>query len=474
MRISILCKGTQIASLTAVAVVAALTLGGCGKKEQPKESSPAPSASADPASDLKAFLANDKAPLTRPIYEKLVLDLTSCEVTERGVHPKCAAYQNLRKARNRKTSLREMREMNAAVGKKLIGHEHPAVRLQAAKLLQSVFGSDKDVQKVIIDAAKKEKEPAVLAAMLRTVGSKHKTNEDIKSLLLKMADNDSEVVRREAMSWFLTSFGEGVEGTFDKVLEKVEKDPSEDVRAYLCNRLYGSSDERALEVFKKYLEAEDTPKKIYNACWNGVINSWTGFPKPRKPSKEGYELTMKILEAKPRTKERPSWSGISTLRSAKTEYRETDRFGNAWLEAVKDWYKKDRLLRALKGIVTDTEANWMARTAALRVMHELGEPKATFTLMQTKYKDAKVGDDFHVKRQVDDILRKMEAQAARAAGSAVPGGRGRPGRPDRRGPRGARPDPRPGAPQPPPGTPAAPAAPKAPAAPAAPPPGAAP
>ncbi len=464
MRISILSKGTPIAPLAAVAVIAALALGGCGKKEAPK-AEPAPSASVNPTSDVEAFLANDKTPLTRGVYEKLVLDLTSCEVTERGVHPKCAAYQNLRKARNRKTSLREMREMNAAVGKKLIGHEHPAVRLQAAKLLQSVFGSDKDVQKIIIEAAKKEKEPAVLAAMLRTVGSKHKTNEDIKKLLLKMADNQSEVVRREAMSWFLTSFGEGVEGTFDKVLEKVENDPSEDVRAYLCNRLYGSSDERALDVFKKYLEAEDTPKKLYNACWNGVINSWTGFPKPRQPSKAGYELTMKILEAKPRTKERPSWSGISTLRSAKTEYRETDRFGNTWLEAVKDWYKKDRLLRALKAIATDADANWMARTAALRVMQELGEPKATFTTLLAKYKDAKVGDDFHVKRQVDDILRKMETRAARGAGSAAPGRPSRPGAAPEAMDPGKMPGPKaPAPPAAPPTPPPAPAAPPAPPA----------
>jgi hypothetical protein len=414
MRISILSKAV------ATVLVAALALGGCKKQKEEPETEAAPSASVDPMADVQAFLEDSDAPLTKPIYEQLLLSLAKCEVTKRGIDPKCPEYQNLRKARNRKTSLKQMREMNAELGKKLIDHEHPAVRLQAAKLMQSVFGSNKEVQKVIIAAAKDEKEPAVLAAMLRTVGSKHKTNEDIKKLLLQMADHESPVVRREAMSWFLTSFGEGVEGTFDKVLEKVENDPSEDVRAYLCNRLYGSSDERALEIFEKYLLAEDTPKKLYNACWNGVINSWTGFPKPRKPSKEGYELTMKILEKTPRTKNRPSWSGISTLRSAKTEYRESDRFGNAWLEAVDPWYDKKRLLRALESIATDEDANWMARTASLRVMHELGEPKATFVRLQKKYEDAKAGDDYHVKRQIEDILRKIEAEKARAAGSAAP------------------------------------------------------
>ena len=40
-----------------------------------------------------------------------------------------------------------------------------------------------------------------------------------------------------AMTWFTNSFGEGVEGTFDKVLEKVDKDPSMNVRRYLCSQL---------------------------------------------------------------------------------------------------------------------------------------------------------------------------------------------------------------------------------------------
>ena len=451
MRISSLIRPIGVAALLSLCMATA-----CKKEEKPTVAAPAPSVSADPLADMKAFLEDDTATLTKPIYKKLLLQLSTCKLTERGINPKCKAYEDVRRVRGRKGSPREMAEMNAALGKELITNEHPAVRLQAAKLMQSVFGTNKESQKLLIAAAKKEKEPAVLAAMLRTVGSRHRASPEIKELLLKMADNKSEVVRREAMSWFLTSFGEGVEGTFEKVLEKVDKDPSIEVRAYLCNRLYGSSDERALEVFKKYLEADDTPKKLYNACWNGVINSWTGFPKPRKPSQAGYELTMKILERTPRTKDRPSWSGISTLRSAKTEYRESDRYGQAWLEAVKPWYRPARLLAALKNIANDENANWMARTASLRVMRELGEKKATFTLLLQKYKEAKAGDDFHVKRQIEEILRKLEGGVG-PSGSARPGPHAIPGGP-------GHPTHRPISASPPPGTP--PAAPPRPAPPA--------
>jgi len=402
-----------------LALVAALSVGACnrGKSNQAK---PAASASAAPVDEVKAFLEKDDAPLTEGIYRKLILALESCKLDDRGIDPKCEASKNLRQARNRKTSVREMQGLN---GKELISHPHPAVRLQSAKLLQSAFGASKETQDAIVKAAKTEKEPAVLAAMLRTVGARHKDQPELKALLLAMADHPADAVRREAMSWFLTNFGEGVEGTFEKVLEKMDNDPSEDVRAYLCGRLYGSGDERALPVFEKYLLDDKTPTKIYNACWNGVINSWTGFPKPRKPSQKGYELTMKVLEKKPRTKDRPPWSGISTLRSAKMEVRENDRFGAEWSEAVKAWYKQDRLLKALQNLAVDPEANWMARTAALRVMQELGEKEATFKTLQKKYADAKAGDDFHVKRQIDDILRKGSG-GPRPGASGAPSARG--------------------------------------------------
>ncbi|MBN2191477.1 MAG: HEAT repeat domain-containing protein [Polyangiaceae bacterium] len=425
-------------------IVAALSIGACGKK-QPQQAKPATSASAAPVDELKAFLDDDKAALTEGVYRKLLLALEKCKVDERGIDPKCEASKNLRKARNRKTPVKEKQAMDGKLGKELISHAHPAVRLQAAKLLQSAYGASKETQDIIIKAAKAEKEPSVLAAMIRTIGSRHKDQPDIKELLLAMSDHSSDVVRRESMSWFLTNFGEGVEGTFEKVLEKMENDPSEDVRAYLCGRLYGSADERALPVFEKYLLADNTPTKLYNACWNGVINSWTGFPKPKKPSQKGYELTMKVLEKKPRTKDRPPWSGISTLRSAKGEYRENDKFGAEWLEAVKGWYKTDRLLKALHAIAIDGDANWMARTAALRVMQELGEKKAAFVTLQKKYADAKAGDDFHVKRQLDDILRKLDSDKGRPAGSGSAGPAGGPR------PRGKRmgPPPGPGAPPPP-------------------------
>ncbi|MCC6215501.1 MAG: HEAT repeat domain-containing protein [Polyangiaceae bacterium] len=444
----------SFAVVTTCAALAACAKG--GDTAPAGSASASAAASAAPADDVEAFLRDPKAELSEELYDRLVAGMAECTLVGPAVDPKCAGYDRFRRARSRAAAQKNLGTLNANVGRKHIGHASAAVRLQAAQLLQSAFGVDASAQGAVVEAGKKETEPAVLAAMLRVVGSRHKQAEDVKALLLQMADHADETVRKEALSWFLTSFGEGVPGTFEKVLERMEKDPSVTVRAFLCDRLYGSGDERALPVFEKLLKDKETPKQVYDGCWSGLIKSWTGFPRPSNPSKKGYELTLSILEAKPRTGERPSWSGLANLRAAQTEFRPNDKFGTEWFEKVKPWYKRDRLLKVLEDLVTDPKANWMARTGAVDVMKELGAPKAVFERLLKKYEKADKGDDAHVKRRVEDALRRLAMPPASGSiltppglppghpGALPPGHPGHPGGPP------------PGAGGPPPGAPPAP------------------
>ncbi len=398
--------------------LAACSGGGGGGSQPAKSDKPATAApaggdknpvaaAAQKVDDVQAFLNDNSKALTPDIYEKLVVALESCTVNDNGIDYKCEAWKNLEKARNRNTALKDLIGASTSIGKKHIGDAAPAIRLQSARMMGSIFGSDNSTQDVILEAAAKEKEPAVLKAMINVVGSRHKGNEKIKDLLMKTADHENERVRMESMSWFLTSFGEGVPGTFDKVLDHLAKDPSEKVRAYLCSRLYGSGDVRALKELDKYLSAKDTTKDLFAGCWDGAIASWTGFPFPSNPQQKGYELVLKVLNSKPRTQDRPPWTGISTLRAAKTEFKPEDKFGNEWFNKVKAWYKKDKLLAALEGVADDKDANWMARTGCLDVMRELGAPKATFDKLLKKYEKETTGDGAHIKRKIEDILKKL-------------------------------------------------------------------
>lgn len=355
-------------------------------------------------SEIDRFLKDESAALTPQVLEQLVVALKDCKLTESGVERKCPAYETYNKARGRRTAMKNLMGMNARVGAKLIDHESPAVRYMAAGLMSSIFGSGKQTQDVVLAAARKEKDPVVLTKLLRVVGSRHKQNEEVKKLLLEMADHENEHVRTEALGWFTSSFGEGVEGTFEKVLEKLDKDPSIKVRRSLCRRLYGSSDKRAIKTLKRYLSDKATPDELYSECFNGLISAWTGFPQPATPNQEAWQLTLKLLRAKPRTDKRPPWSGISTLRAATDEAKTS--FQREWLEKVKGWYKKATLVAALQDLAGDKQANWMARSAAVRTMGDLKAPKAAFEKLQKAYAGAS-GVDSHVGRAVEDALKKL-------------------------------------------------------------------
>jgi hypothetical protein len=396
-------------------------LGGCSKDPQAGAAGSASAAASSSASPLEAFFADDRAALTPVLYEQLILELATCKMTDSGIEPRCPANERLRRARSRNTVLKDLAAMNSAIGRRLLDHESPAVRFQAATMMQSFFGAEPASQKVVIDAAKKEKEGPVLLALLRVVGSRVKENTDVRALLLGYVDHPEEAVRREALGWLVSSFAEGLDEVWSRAAEKLEKDPSENVRAYVCDRLYGSSDERALASIKKLLADPATPKKVYQGCWNGLIKTWTGFPQPKKPLKAGYELTLEILKKKPRSADLPPWSGIATLRAAKTDFPPEDRIGADWYAAVKPWYKKDKLVAALLDLVNDPKANWLARTGALSVMQELGVPRAEFEKLEKKYASAKEGDDFNVHRRLVDVLARFGGvPAASASGVVVP------------------------------------------------------
>ncbi len=374
-----------------------------------KQSTPgtAPSASASAAAaptvdPVQAFLADGKAPLTAEIEEKLLLGLSECKVDDNGIQPKCRGYVDFTRGRQHKPEARDVGAMLASIGKKHIADASPAVRLESAELIGP--RADPATMKTVIDAARKEKVPGVLVAMLRVAGMRAKADPEAPKLLLEMTDNASPRVRMESMGWLLTAAGASVPGAFDKILDKVDKDPSLEVRKYLCTRLYRSDDERAMGVFEKYVKGKDTPPALYEGCFRGLISAWTGFPNPQKPLQKAYKLTLALLRETPRTKTRPPWSAISTLRAARTDFAPTDKAGTAWLEKVKPWYKKSELIAALAALAGDKNAHWMARTSALDVMKTIGASTADFKQVLAKYKDAK-GEDLNVKRRVEALTK---------------------------------------------------------------------
>ena len=417
---------TRFMLLTTVLALA-LAVGGCKKepKEQPKEepNKEEPAGKEEPnkeepagevkkgadkvgaaVADIEAFMKDEKAALTPELLEAFVVSLKACELKKFGPDYKCEEYKKYNKARGRRTRIKSFLGMNSKVGAKLIGHENETVRYIAAGLMSSFFGSNSKTQEIIVKAARAEKNPFVLAKMIGVVGSRMKKNEDVKKLLVDMADHEEGHVRRASLTWFTNSFAADVDGVFDIVLKKVDKDPDMEVRTFLCERLYGTGDKRAIKVLKKYVDDKKTDKKLYSSCFRGLVRAWTSVPQPKNPNQEAYQHTLKLLKATPRDKDHPPWMAISSLGWAKEDTKSS--FQREWLGKVKGWYKAKTLRKVLADLATDENANWLGRTSAVRVLKDLGASKADMEGLKKKLGKGK--NDKFVIKAVDNALKKMK------------------------------------------------------------------
>ncbi len=327
-------------------------------------------------------------------YETYMLKLSDCTLKDYGIDRKCEAYKIFNKARkNRNTMLKNWGGFLSKLGHKYIKHESPAVRYQAVKLTGSFFGSSTKTQEIILEAARTEKSPIILRAMARSVGSKIK-NPPIQDLLMKLSRHDNKRVRMEALGWMGSSFANDTKGTLERLIEAVDKDPSMKVRVYACQRLGGRADDRAMKTFHKYLDDPERKDTLYSGCFRGLITMWSSPVSLKKPSRKAYELTIKLLNRKPRSDKQPPWAAISYIDWAKKpEFQQRAK-----------WFRQKTLIKALMNVAKDRNANWMARTASVRSMKQMGATQDKFKALQKDYSGAKTGVDSFVLKEINKHL----------------------------------------------------------------------
>ncbi len=357
----------------------------------------------DAVKDVKktaAALGKDGPALSIDAYEKLLLGLAACAVSDRGIDRKCAewkAYDDARK-KNRSTLMKNLGGQLGGLGRKHIGHEKPAVRIQSARLMGSIFGASQDNQKSIVAAAKAEKDAFVLKAMLRTVASSVGKNPDVKGLIMANATHANPKVRMEVVSALTSTWAKKAEGSLEKAMEMVEKDADESVRRYGCSRLGARGDEKALPLLTKLTKDAKGNPKMYSDCMKGLIAMWSSPVVHETPSQKAYALTLKRLKVKPRTDDNPPWAAFSGLMWAKI-----DKFQNK-----AKWFKKGELVKVLEDVATDRKANWMARTGAIDAMKQIGAEKTKFEALQKGYAGSK-GKDKLVADKLERVLKKLGA-----------------------------------------------------------------
>lgn len=347
--------------------------------------------------------------LTTEGYEALLLGLAHCEVGVFGVDNKCQAWKAFERLRRRSRALMKTAADDlAALGRKHIKHEAPAVRLQSAALIDSLFKDKNDeALKLIIEAAKAEQHPMVLKRFVRLLSSAVAKNDEARALIIRLADHDNEKVRMEVAKALTDAWARDTEGTLERAIQLVELDKSEAVRIFTCKYLGARADDRALPTLEQRLTPKTSPN-LYAACLRGLISMWSSPVPHAKPSKAAYQLTLKVLGARPQPKE--VWTVLSGLEwAARPEFK-----------ARAPWYQEAALIKLLKGFVLDKGFFWLGRSQAADVLAKISADRALLEALKVKIEANAEGDDNQLVRKLNEIIAKMKAQPAPAQPASTP------------------------------------------------------
>jgi len=351
------------------------------------------------AADKVKAVAATGAALTADEYEKLVLGLSSCQLKGYSIDSKCDAAVALQdRLKNSKTNLRDLLGGSAKLGQKLISNEAPAVRVKAAQLMASFTGTTADSQNTIVEAAAKEKDPQVLQAFIRTVSNDGAKNPKVGEMLLAAADHADTDVRLQAVYALSSSWNRDLTKGAEKLAAMADKDADGKVRQAACK--YGGKlgNKVMLPVIKKLTAKPDADLDLYSACMQGLGEMFHQYPFYETTDKNAYDLFLQRLSARPRGKGKPPWLALGLFQYTNSE---TNDKLKAW-KAKATWFKPAAVRKVLGSIVTDKDADYLARTSSVDSLVGLSASKAELEGLKKKVEDTQVI------RKLDEAIAKSK------------------------------------------------------------------
>lgn len=287
--------------------------------------------------------------------EAMVRDLESCPLEGYQISSTCEAMETL------SAELRHLGapQLSVPLGKKLLADRAPAVRLQAAAMLGH------DGRDAIVDAARRETDPRVREAMIRTLASESRDLR-VATFLLESTQHPIAEVRAQALAALTRPESRTVPGAVERVRTMAERDPDPQLRQAACASAGKLGDPSLVAFYERATATADDPE-LYAACMEGVVALLD------TPNEGAYRLFLARIAATPRTEQSPPWQVMSAFCYGAEDARRAPWFDPAAVKA------------ALAGVITDRDASWKARAAAVESMVGLGATKAELAPLEASY-----------------------------------------------------------------------------------------
>lgn len=246
--------------------------------------------------EYAAFLKDEAAPLTTEAFETALLTVAACNFFKVGIDQNCRELSDYRVATSHKSTADRA---NGQIALKHLRHPAPSVRYLAVNTAAlEAFSFDRTSENATkyFEAVRSEQDSAVLATLLGGLTPGARKDADVRDFALASLDHADPRVRTAAIRIVTDrEVYAAAPLAFEKIVSATESDTDDKTRAAACAGLGETDDPRAVAPIHRLLRDAATPEEVLGGCFEGLVRTWTGAPYPKKPSKDGHDLTMKLL-----------------------------------------------------------------------------------------------------------------------------------------------------------------------------------
>ncbi len=334
--------------------------------------------------------------LTAEEYEALILAFSKVKINEETLelesNPVYSARSEVFKNHKSPDNAEE-------INKKLMKSEFAQVRGYAIGITkQFLFGTSETSRKEVLDILNNEKDPYVIKMGINALSNDMKKSPQIATFILSNTSNKHAAIRKACTSALGSSWSEGVEGVKEAIV-KLMNDKDKEVSKSMCRRAGNFHDQSIIPELVKILN-DPTKTALHGSVVEGLYDFWYDFPFHEQTSKEAYDATIAYFKKTPRTQDDPAWDCIGELQTrAENNY-------SAW-EKKATYFKVSEYVDVMASIAKDAACNWLARTAAVRVIAKIGS-KADLKKLEKDLNASSAPDDKknHVTNAIKQALEK--------------------------------------------------------------------
>lgn len=234
----------------------------------------------------------------------------------------------------------------------------PQVRAFVCQKLQNYENFDSEMGKKFFKLLETETDPNVLYdatyAMCNCA-----FQPEVAAFILRMTDHENPKIRMTAAVACQGNRSKGVDGMLEAMI-KLMNDPDDDVKKAACRYAGGLEDDGVIDALAAILN-DPAQVKFHGSCLEGLYKLWCDYPSYKSKSERAYKVTMDYLKTTPRSKDVPSWSGISAMKNFDVNKAE------AFL-AEADYYSSSEMYDVFSAILADEEADFNARKGTIGVI----------------------------------------------------------------------------------------------------------